>query len=173
MQTVALVGAAVFICVVFGIPFGIWFGKSVRTYRAAEPVLDLMQTLPAFVYLIGGGGLGKVILEALQNAAKGPGLWGASRSCLWRWSWIAFCRALFAALIANDRDPGGRHRAKASPISFGLWRSSAPIPVLKPAVKRSPPWLWRRFRSSYGAFIWLQNSVASGFKPIPSTSVRP
>lgn len=164
METVALVGAAVIICVVIGIPFGIWFGKSRRAYAFAEPVLDLMQTLPAFVYLIpiiaffgtgnppgilatiifgmppvirltalgmrgvpesikeaatafgasrwqilrdvevplalpsimtgvnqtilmclsmvviisliGGGGLGKVILEALQYAAKGPGLLG-------------------------------------------------------------------------------------------------
>ncbi len=164
METVALVGAAVFICVLFGIPLGIWFGKSRRAYSFAEPVLDLMQTLPAFVYLIpiiaffgtgnppgilatiifgmppvirltalgmrgvpetikeaanafgasrfqtlrdveiplalpsimagvnqtilmclsmvviisliGGGGLGKVILEALQYAAKGPGLLG-------------------------------------------------------------------------------------------------
>ena len=164
METVALVGAAVLLCVTFGIPLGIWFGKSKRAYRAAEPVLDLMQTLPAFVYLIpiiaffgtgnppgilatiifgmppvirltalgmrgvpesikeaavafgaskwqllkdveiplalpsimtgvnqtilmclsmvviisliGGGGLGKEILEALQYAAKGPGLLG-------------------------------------------------------------------------------------------------
>ncbi|MEM1315569.1 MAG: ABC transporter permease subunit [Pseudomonadota bacterium] len=164
METVALVGAAVFLCVLFGIPLGIWFGKSRRAYGAAEPVLDLMQTLPAFVYLIpiiaffgtgnppgilatiifgmppvirltalgmrgvpdsikeaavafgasrwqllkdveiplalpsimtgvnqtilmclsmvviisliGGGGLGKEILEALQYAAKGPGLLG-------------------------------------------------------------------------------------------------
>ncbi|MEM6973266.1 MAG: ABC transporter permease subunit [Pseudomonadota bacterium] len=164
METVALVGAAVLICIVFGIPLGIWFGKSKRAYHFAEPVLDLMQTLPAFVYLIpiiaffgtgnppgilatiifgmppvirltalgmrgvpesikeaaqafgaskgqilrdveiplalpsimagvnqtilmclsmvviisliGGGGLGKEILEALQYAAKGPGLLG-------------------------------------------------------------------------------------------------
>ena len=164
METVALVGASVILCVVIGIPLGVWFGKSRRAYRAAEPVLDLMQTLPAFVYLIpiiaffgtgnppgilatiifgmppvirltalgmrgvpdsikeaaeafgaskwqllkdveiplalpsimtgvnqtilmclsmvviisliGGGGLGKEILEALQYAAKGPGLLG-------------------------------------------------------------------------------------------------
>jgi len=164
METVALVGAAVILCVVMGIPLGIWFGKSRRAYNFAEPVLDLMQTLPAFVYLIpiiaffgtgnppgilativfgmppvirltalgmrgvpesikeaavafgasrwqllkdveiplalpsimtgvnqtilmclsmvviisliGGGGLGKEILEALQYAAKGPGLLG-------------------------------------------------------------------------------------------------
>ncbi len=52
METVALVGAAVLISVAIGIPLGIWFGKSKRAYKIAEPVLDLMQTLPAFVYLI-------------------------------------------------------------------------------------------------------------------------
>ena len=52
METVALVGASVTLCVAMGIPLGIWFGKSHRAYRIAEPVLDLMQTLPAFVYLI-------------------------------------------------------------------------------------------------------------------------
>lgn len=52
METVALVGASVLLCLLIGIPLGIWFGKSRRAYAAAEPVLDLMQTLPAFVYLI-------------------------------------------------------------------------------------------------------------------------
>lgn len=52
METVALVGAAVILCVVIGIPLGVWFGKSMRAFRVAEPILDLMQTLPAFVYLI-------------------------------------------------------------------------------------------------------------------------
>ncbi|MEM6712506.1 MAG: ABC transporter permease subunit [Pseudomonadota bacterium] len=52
METVALVGAAVTLCVVIGIPLGVWFGKSERAYKMAEPILDLMQTLPAFVYLI-------------------------------------------------------------------------------------------------------------------------
>ena len=35
-----------------GIPLGIWFSKSDRAYAIARPVLDLMQTLPPFVYLI-------------------------------------------------------------------------------------------------------------------------
>ncbi len=52
MQTVALLGAAAFLCLLFGIPLGIWFGKSKRAYNAALPVLDFMQTMPAFVYLI-------------------------------------------------------------------------------------------------------------------------
>ena len=52
MVTVSLLGAAAFLCVLFGIPLGIWFGKNQRAYNAALPVLDFMQTMPAFVYLI-------------------------------------------------------------------------------------------------------------------------
>jgi glycine betaine/proline transport system permease protein len=52
MQTVALLGTAALICVTVGIPLGIWFAKSDRAYTVARPVLDLMQTMPALVYLI-------------------------------------------------------------------------------------------------------------------------
>lgn len=52
MITVALLGAAAFLCLVMGIPLGIWFGKSERAFNFARPVLDFMQTMPAFVYLI-------------------------------------------------------------------------------------------------------------------------
>ena len=52
MVTVSLLGAAAFLCVLFGIPLGVWFGKSRKAYNAALPVLDFMQTMPAFVYLI-------------------------------------------------------------------------------------------------------------------------
>ncbi|MEM7172000.1 MAG: ABC transporter permease subunit [Pseudomonadota bacterium] len=52
MITVALIGAGAALCIIFGIPLGIWFGKSRRAYAFAEPVLDFMQTMPAFVYLI-------------------------------------------------------------------------------------------------------------------------
>ncbi|MEP3944970.1 ABC transporter permease subunit [Ascidiaceihabitans sp.] len=52
MITVALIGAGALLCITIGVPFGIWFGKSKRAYAIAEPVLDFMQTMPAFVYLI-------------------------------------------------------------------------------------------------------------------------
>ena len=52
MITVALIGAGAGICIIFGIPIGIWFGRNARAYRLAEPVLDFMQTMPTFVYLI-------------------------------------------------------------------------------------------------------------------------
>lgn len=52
MITFALTGTAALICVLLGIPLGIWFSKSTRAYAIARPVLDLMQTVPPFVYLI-------------------------------------------------------------------------------------------------------------------------
>ncbi len=52
MLTVALLGAASLLCILFGIPLGIWFARSKTAFAAAQPVLDFMQTMPAFVYLI-------------------------------------------------------------------------------------------------------------------------
>jgi glycine betaine/proline transport system permease protein len=51
MDTLALTLAAVLICLVIGIPLGIWVGLSRRIERIAVPVLDFMQTMPTFVYL--------------------------------------------------------------------------------------------------------------------------
>ncbi len=52
MISIVLVGAAALFCVAIGIPLGIWFSRSERAYAFARPVLDLMQTIPPFVYLI-------------------------------------------------------------------------------------------------------------------------
>jgi glycine betaine/proline transport system permease protein len=52
MQTVALLGTAAIICIGIGIPIGIWLARSARALAVALPILDLMQTLPALVYLI-------------------------------------------------------------------------------------------------------------------------
>lgn len=52
METVALLGTATLLCLIVGIPLGIWCGRNPRFYAAARPVLDFMQTMPAFVYLI-------------------------------------------------------------------------------------------------------------------------
>ncbi len=52
MDTMSLVVAASLICVVFGLPLGIWVGKSKRGQAIITPVLDVMQTIPSFVYLL-------------------------------------------------------------------------------------------------------------------------
>lgn len=52
MDTLSLVAAASIICVVFGLPLGIWVGKSERGQAIVTPILDIMQTIPSFVYLL-------------------------------------------------------------------------------------------------------------------------
>ena len=52
MSTFSLVGTATVICVVLGVPIGIWCAKNARAFAFIRPVLDIMQTLPSFVYLI-------------------------------------------------------------------------------------------------------------------------
>ena len=52
MSTLSLVMTSAFLCVVAGAPLGIWCGKDQRVYSVVKPVLDFMQTMPSFVYLI-------------------------------------------------------------------------------------------------------------------------
>jgi glycine betaine/proline transport system permease protein len=52
MDTLALTVAAVVISLLVGIPLGIWAGMSPRVNRVLTPVLDFMQTMPSFVYLV-------------------------------------------------------------------------------------------------------------------------
>ncbi|MDO5628910.1 MAG: proline/glycine betaine ABC transporter permease [Mobilicoccus sp.] len=52
MQTMALVLIATFIAIVIAVPLGIWAAKSNTVSALLRPVLDFMQTMPAFVYLI-------------------------------------------------------------------------------------------------------------------------
>lgn len=52
MMTAALLGTAALICIVIGIPVGIWCGRNNRVFSIVRPILDFMQTMPSFVYLI-------------------------------------------------------------------------------------------------------------------------
>lgn len=52
MQTLALVLTSGFISIVIGIPIGILCAQSRSVQNVLTPVLDFMQTMPAFVYLI-------------------------------------------------------------------------------------------------------------------------
>jgi glycine betaine/proline transport system permease protein len=51
-ETLALVLAAATVCMGLGVPLGIAAAHRPWLYKAMEPVLDLMQTIPTFVYLI-------------------------------------------------------------------------------------------------------------------------
>ncbi|WP_418276200.1 ABC transporter permease [Isoptericola jiangsuensis] len=52
MDTLALVLLATLVALVLGIPLGIWAARDDRVSRVLRPILDFMQTMPAFVYLI-------------------------------------------------------------------------------------------------------------------------
>ncbi|OEO31036.1 ABC transporter permease [Devosia insulae DS-56] len=52
MSTTALMLAATLTAIVVSVPVGVWMSRSTRVRGVFTPVLDLMQTLPSFVYLI-------------------------------------------------------------------------------------------------------------------------
>ena len=52
ISTVTMISAATILCLAIGIPLGIWMSRSDRAQSWITPVLDIMQTIPSFVYLI-------------------------------------------------------------------------------------------------------------------------
>lgn len=52
MQTLALILSSTVLALLIAIPLGIWSAKNKKASRVIRPILDLMQTMPAFVYLI-------------------------------------------------------------------------------------------------------------------------
>ncbi len=63
MVTLGLTLSATVISLIFGVPLGIWCARSNAINAIVRPVLDFMQTMPAFVYLIPAAmlfGLGRV-----------------------------------------------------------------------------------------------------------------
>ena len=52
MATVAIITVCVIICMSVGIPVGVLMARSDRAEKAILPILDMMQTIPSFVYLI-------------------------------------------------------------------------------------------------------------------------
>ena len=52
MATLAIITVATILCILVGIPTGIFMARSNRAQTAILPILDMMQTIPSFVYLI-------------------------------------------------------------------------------------------------------------------------
>jgi glycine betaine/proline transport system permease protein len=52
MQTLAMVTTSALVALVIGIPLGIWAARKKAVEHTIRPILDFMQTMPAFVYLI-------------------------------------------------------------------------------------------------------------------------
>lgn len=52
MSTLAIISVATMVCIVVGIPLGILMARFDRAQSIITPILDVMQTIPSFVYLI-------------------------------------------------------------------------------------------------------------------------
>ncbi len=52
MATLAIISVATIVCISVGIPIGILMARSNRAQTVVTPILDIMQTIPSFVYLI-------------------------------------------------------------------------------------------------------------------------
>jgi glycine betaine/proline transport system permease protein len=52
MRTVSMIFVCTVLSIVLGIPIGILMSRSDRVQRVVSPILDVMQTMPSFVYLI-------------------------------------------------------------------------------------------------------------------------
>ncbi len=52
MKTLALMSASVLLAVVTGVPLGVWAALRPRVEQAIRPILDAMQTIPAFIYFL-------------------------------------------------------------------------------------------------------------------------
>ena len=52
MATISLISVSTLICIAVGIPIGILMSRYDRVQSAITPILDLMQTIPIFVYLL-------------------------------------------------------------------------------------------------------------------------
>ena len=66
VATLVLVGAAATVSMLIGLPIGIWAAHKPKVYRVVQPILDFMQTMPTFVYLIP--------IMALFGLGAAPGL---------------------------------------------------------------------------------------------------
>ncbi len=52
MQTLSFIFVCTLICVALGIPIGLWMARNNRVRNFIVPILDILQTMPSFVYLI-------------------------------------------------------------------------------------------------------------------------
>ena len=52
MTTLSMIVTSVFFCTVIGVPVGILVARSDLGWRIVRPILDVMQTVPSFVYLV-------------------------------------------------------------------------------------------------------------------------
>lgn len=114
MSTLAIISVATLICIAIGIPLGILMARSDRAQALVTPVLDVMQTIPSFVYLI------PVVM--LLGIGKVPGLIAV---CIYAIPPIVRLTNLGIRLV--DRDVLEAATAFGASPRQKLWRVQVPL----------------------------------------------
>jgi glycine betaine/proline transport system permease protein len=52
MKTLAIMLVSIILCLLIGLPMGVWMSRSRRLSQVVTPILDVMQTFPMFVYML-------------------------------------------------------------------------------------------------------------------------
>jgi glycine betaine/proline transport system permease protein len=119
MRTLSIVSVATFLCIFIGVPIGVLMYYRKRAEQIITPILDLMQTIPSFVYLIPVVmlfGLGKVPgLIAIMIFAIPPVI-------------------RFTNLGLKEVDPGVKETADA--FGFKWWQKliTIELPLARPTI---------------------------------------
>ena len=114
MSTLAIISVATLLCIAIGIPLGIVMARSDRMQSLVTPVLDVMQTIPSFVYLI------PVVM--LLGIGKVPGLIAV---CIYAIPPIVRLTNLGIRLV--DRDVLEAAEAFGASPRQKLWRVQVPL----------------------------------------------
>lgn len=114
MSTLAIISVSTLLCIAIGIPLGIVMARSDRMQSAVTPVLDVMQTIPSFVYLI------PVVM--LLGIGKVPGLIAV---CIYAIPPIVRLTNLGIRLV--DRDVLEAAEAFGASPRQKLWRVQVPL----------------------------------------------
>ena len=113
MSTVAMISVATLICISIGIPIGVLMSRSDRVQATITPVLDVMQTIPSFVYLI------PVVM--LLGIGKVPG--GYS----YKWNYSETRKAITS--LTNKHWSLVMHKSKVEQIRCGAPASVHSLPT--------------------------------------------
>jgi glycine betaine/proline transport system permease protein len=116
MLTVYLVTSATILCVMIGVPFGIWAARSPRAARVINAVCDTLQTFPSFIYLIP-----VIMLFQTSDLSNVIAMLAYASVPAVRYTYLGLTRvpvATVEAAIASGTTSGQRLRKVELPIAF-------------------------------------------------------
>lgn len=114
MMTVYLVTAATILCILIGVPIGIWSARSERVARVVMTICDTLQTFPSFIYLIP-----VIMLLKVSDLANIIAIIGYASVPAIRFTYLGLKRIPTATIEAA--------RAAGTTSSQRLWKVELPI----------------------------------------------